>query len=82
MLTALAIAGMVVLLSAPEFWTIMGGPALSVPTAVFESPEAISQPRQEQGLVDRGVAMITRDAADLLNKVLRVAFGISGRSPP
>jgi hypothetical protein len=32
------------------------------PTAVFESQEA----------------MITREAADLLNKVLRVALGISG----
>jgi hypothetical protein len=46
-----------VTLSAPEFVTIMGGPALMFPTAVFESQEA----------------MITREAADLLNKVLRVA---------
>jgi hypothetical protein len=38
---------------APEFATIMGGPALMFPTAAFESQEPI----------------ITREAADLLNKV-------------
>jgi len=66
--TALAILGIGVVVSVfefvsvPEFWTITGGPALSFPTAVFASQEA----------------MITREAADLLNKVLRVALGISG----
>jgi len=60
--TALAILGMRVTLLAPEFVTIMGGPARWFPTAVFESQEA----------------MITREAADLPNQVLRVAFGISG----
>ena len=59
---ALAILLMSVTRSAPEFVAIMGGPALMFPTAVFESQEP----------------MITSEAADLLNKVLRVAFGISG----
>ena len=62
MATAFAILGMRVTLSVPEFVTIMGGPALRFPTAVFESQEA----------------MITSEALDLLNKVLRVVFGISG----
>ncbi len=48
MATALAILGMRVTLLAPEFVTIMDGPALIFPTAVFESQEV----------------MITRDAAD------------------
>ena len=62
MAAALAILLMSVIRLAPEFATIVGGPALMFPTAVFESQEP----------------MITREAADLLNKVLRVAFGISG----
>src|SRR5215831_2984314 len=60
--TALAILLMSVTRSAPEFMAIMGGPAFIFPTAVFESQEP----------------MITREAADLLNKVLSLAFGISG----
>jgi hypothetical protein len=37
--TALAILGMRVTLSFPEFVTKIGGPALIFPTAVFESQE-------------------------------------------
>ena len=58
----LAILLMSVTRSAPEITAIMGGPAFIFPTAVFESQEP----------------MITREAADLLNKVLSLAFGISG----
>ena len=59
---ALAILLMSVTRSTPEFTTITGGPELIFPTAVFESQEP----------------MITREAVDLLNRVLSVAFGISG----
>jgi hypothetical protein len=46
----------------PEFVAITTGPAFIFPTAVFESQEP----------------MITREAADLLNRVLSLGFGISG----
>jgi hypothetical protein len=59
---ALAILLMSVSRSAPEFTATTGGPELIFPTAVFESQEP----------------MITREAVDLLNKVLSLSFGISG----
>jgi len=63
--TALAILGIGVVVSVfefvsvPEFWTITGGPALSFPTAVFASQEA----------------MITREAADCSIKFLGWRLG-------